>query len=176
MIAGRAAGQTNETMPFSGLKSVCVPRGTPMFFLFAEDNPDQIELFKAACQRAGLLQDSFFIAGDGLQAISYLERAASQRGAFARPSAIITDLNMPRLDGWRLLSWVKGNSHFRDLPVFIITGGLTPETREFAQSLGVNGIVEKPGSLDALSELITSLCKNASAENANPPPLRLVED
>ncbi len=85
---------------------------------------------------------SVLMAGDGLAATEKLEKETI--------SLVITDLRMPRMDGFALLSKIM--EQYPDIPVIIMTGYSTPEMKSLAQEGGAVGYVEKPFMIDDLAK------------------------
>ncbi|HTY09831.1 MAG TPA: response regulator [Bacteroidota bacterium] len=79
-------------------------------------------------------------ACDGMDA---LEKISKQKF-----SLVITDLNMPTMDGLEFIRALRENPEFKDLPVIILTSLKDRETREEGVKLGVNSYVVKPFSLE----------------------------
>lgn len=75
-------------------------------------------------------------ASNGLEALERIRKKA--------PDIIITDVNMPELDGAGLLSRLKEVSGGRDIPVVVVTASKDKETREKMFALGASDIVNKP--------------------------------
>jgi CheY-like chemotaxis protein len=117
------------------------------FILFAEDDSEQAELISIACKKAGVPHSAYFICRDGLQLIAFLERAEPHRQRLPRPTRVVTDLKMPLLDGIGVIEWIRGNSHFKDLPVSVLTSSLDPELKMRAEFLGCSEFLEKTSSL-----------------------------
>jgi two-component system chemotaxis response regulator CheV len=59
-------------------------------------------------------------------------------------SLIITDIEMPIMDGHRLLRLVKEDSTLRKLPVIVFSSLITEENREIGESLGAVANISKP--------------------------------
>jgi len=76
------------------------------------------------------------------------------RAARHNPDLIITDLNMPVMDGFGLLHQLKGHAETRDIPVLIITGSDTPETRKAAFEAGCAAFIPKPIAARELREQV----------------------
>jgi CheY-like chemotaxis protein len=95
---------------------------------------------------------SILMAGDGLIALEKLKKNAV--------SLVVTDLRMPRMDGFALLSDIM--EHYPDIPVIIITGYSTPEMERLAQDGGAIGYVEKPFMIDDLAQKIISAIRKES--------------
>ncbi len=67
------------------------------------------------------------------------------------PDAILLDMRLPEVDGWRFLDWIKDTPH-KDIPVIVTTG--TDLTREWTAEHGAAGFLHKPlDEDDLLAEL-----------------------
>jgi CheY-like chemotaxis protein len=63
---------------------------------------------------------------------------------------VITDLNMPNMDGFELIKALRDNPEYKDLPVVILTSLGDVANKEHGASLGVNSYVVKPFSLEKI--------------------------
>lgn len=63
---------------------------------------------------------------------------------------ILTDVNMPDINGLELVSFLKGNEAYRSIPVVVFSTERTPTDRERAKALGAEGYLVKPFSVDQL--------------------------
>ncbi|HOV98536.1 MAG: response regulator [Bacteroidetes bacterium] len=63
---------------------------------------------------------------------------------------IITDLNMPTMDGFEFIKNLKSNPDYKDLPVIILTSLSDATNKEEGVKLGVNSYVVKPFSLEKI--------------------------
>jgi two-component system chemotaxis response regulator CheY len=79
-------------------------------------------------------------ACDGMDALEKLPAAAVD--------LVITDLNMPNMDGFELIRALRGNEQLRNLPVIILTSLTDPDSREEGKKLGVTSYLTKPFSLE----------------------------
>lgn len=61
-------------------------------------------------------------------------------------SALITDIHLPRMDGFELIEHVRAQPGFVNLPILVISGDADPETPARLKSLGVNAYFAKPYS------------------------------
>ena len=89
---------------------------------------------------------------------------ARSRGPFTRAwqmaqqlryDLVVTDLEMPRMNGFELIGRLRGDPQHGTTPVIIITSRTSPENRRRARELGVRSLVAKPVTrrklLDALA-------------------------
>jgi chemosensory pili system protein ChpA (sensor histidine kinase/response regulator) len=86
------------------------------------------------------------VAKDGLEA---LERLAEER-----PAVVLSDIEMPRMDGFDLVRNLRADPALSDLPVIMITSRIAQKHREYAAELGVDHYLGKPYSEDDLLALI----------------------
>ena len=70
---------------------------------------------------------------------------------------LVTDLNMPVMDGETLVKWVKANPKLSDLPILVITSAGNPAKEAELVELGVFGVLSKPVSPPSLLEMLTPL-------------------
>jgi len=81
-------------------------------------------------------------ACDGMDALEKLPK-----GKF---DLVITDLNMPTMDGFEFIKALRDSSEFRDLPVIILTSLADQTNKEQGTKLGVDSYVIKPFSLEKI--------------------------
>lgn len=94
---------------------------------------------------------SFFEAKTGFEALKELPR-----GGFA---LIISDINMPDINGLELLSFVKKSDYYKNIPVLMISTETKEEDLKRAITLGADLYLTKPFSSDALKEAVKKLLK-----------------
>ncbi|WP_332826581.1 hybrid sensor histidine kinase/response regulator [Ramlibacter sp.] len=93
------------------------------------------------------------LAADGLQA---LERLAEEL-----PSVVLSDIEMPRMDGFDLARNIRGDARLAHLPIVMITSRIAEKHREHAKELGVNHYLGKPYSEEELLSLVKHYCVSA---------------
>ena len=86
------------------------------------------------------------LAKDGLDALERLEGEL--------PAVVLTDIEMPRMDGFDLVRNIRGDARLRDLPVIMITSRIAQKHRDYAAELGVDHYLGKPYSEEDLLALI----------------------
>jgi len=72
---------------------------------------------------------------------------------------MITDINMPMMDGLKLVSMVRNNESHRDMPIVIITTEGAQEDRQRALSLGANAYITKPIQAPQVIQKVKELLK-----------------
>jgi CheY-like chemotaxis protein len=121
----------------------------PATLLVVEDIPDILTLLKATLEFKGY---RVVTARDGQEALEIIEHE--------RPTVIVTDILMPRMDGFNLVHRLRLSPQTRDIPVIFLSATyVAPEDKAFALSLGVTRFIEKPVNfeefLPAVSDLLT---------------------
>jgi len=92
------------------------------------------------------------LAADGLQALEQL--------ALERPAVVLSDIEMPRMDGFDLARNIRADAKLRDLPIIMITSRIAEKHREHARELGVDHYLGKPYSEDELLGLVREYCSH----------------
>ena len=98
------------------------------------------------------------LAKDGLDA---LERLAEEI-----PNIVLSDIEMPRMDGFDLVRNIRADARWRDLPVIMITSRIAQKHRDHAVELGVDHYLGKPYSEEDLLALIARYTTAAAQAEA----------
>ncbi len=102
--------------------------------LVVEDSPMMRQLIVFALSRIKNL--SVVEADDGVDGLKKL--------AAGRFDIVITDINMPIMDGLKLVKRIRSDAVHRDVPIMIITTEGAEEDRQRALQLGANSYITKP--------------------------------
>lgn len=86
------------------------------------------------------------LAKDGLDA---LEKMAEEI-----PLVVLSDIEMPRMDGFDLVRNLRGDERWKDVPIVMITSRIAQKHRDYAAELGVNHYLGKPYSEEELVSLV----------------------
>jgi len=114
--------------------------------LVVEDSPTMRQLISFAIKR---IPDSHVIeATDGVDALKKLSSD--------KIDLILADINMPVMDGLKLLSLVRGNVAFKDIPVIMVTTEGAEEDMKRAIAIGASAYLPKPIQTQELLKLVTS--------------------
>ncbi|MCW1427547.1 response regulator [Novosphingobium sp. PS1R-30] len=81
-------------------------------------------------------------AEDGIEALEWL--------ASNEADVVITDINMPRLDGFGLIERLRGGSRHRDRPILVLTTESSDEKKARARQAGATGWIVKPFDTEKL--------------------------
>jgi CheY-like chemotaxis protein len=137
---------------------LCRQMNDSLTVLIAEDNADDIFLLQQAFKKAGAAS-GFQAVRDGLEAQAYLkgEAAYSDRNAHPFPDVLLLDLNMPRMNGFELLEWIRDDPACNRLIVHVMTASSRDADVQRAYELGANSYVVKPSRVDELVAFVTAL-------------------
>lgn len=102
--------------------------------LVVEDSPPMRKMIVFALSRVRELD--VVEADDGVDAL--------RRIAGTKFDIIITDINMPILDGLKLVKRLRADDNYKDVPIVIITTEGAAEDRQRALALGANAYITKP--------------------------------
>ena len=119
----------------------------PKKILVVEDTLDTREVIHLYLKMEDF---SVITASDGREGL-YLARAE-------QPDLIVTDINMPNLDGLEMIKQLRSQKEFKDIPIIALTAyGI--EERDASIKAGANRALDKPTNLEFLIEDIQELLK-----------------
>jgi len=115
--------------------------------LVVDDSPTMRQFVVFALQRLpGIIIDQ---AGDGISALKML--------AADKYDLLMTDINMPMMDGVKLVSLIRNDNTYRHLPIVMITTEGSQVTREKVLKLGATEYLTKPLQTTKLIETVRRL-------------------
>lgn len=118
--------------------------------IIADDSATARMFIKRCLQIVGLGDAEFVEVEDGKQALE----AAKEQPA----DLLLTDLNMPVMDGQTLVKWVKASPKLCDMPIIVITSAGNPAKEAQLLELGAYRVLNKPVSppmmMDALAKFL----------------------
>lgn len=120
-----------------------------MKVLIVEDSKATRELLAATVQNIDGVEVVTCVSG--FEALKILPRY--------RFALIITDINMPDINGLELINFVKKNPHYRETPLFVITTEGRSQDRERGLALGASEYVVKPFEPEAVTALVKRYLK-----------------
>ncbi|HLH37555.1 MAG TPA: response regulator [Bryobacteraceae bacterium] len=117
-----------------------------MTILIVDDSPVMRGFVRRVMRLAGFDQAEYLEAPDGTAG---LEQARS-----AAVDLVLTDINMPGMDGEEFLAALRADEALRSIPAVVISTDATRDRRERMTALGARGYIAKPFSPEALREEI----------------------
>ncbi|WP_303722611.1 response regulator [Malonomonas rubra] len=115
--------------------------------LVVDDSPTMRQLIVFALHRIPGLQVEE--AGDGVAALKMLSNEIYD--------LLLTDINMPIMDGLKLISLLRNDAQYNALPIVVITTEGTVLDREKATALGANEYLAKPIQTARIIEVVRQL-------------------
>ncbi|WP_157017978.1 response regulator [Mesorhizobium xinjiangense] len=101
--------------------------------LTVDDSRTIREMLRATLVEAGM---EVLQAEDGVQGLEVLEGAV--------PDVIVTDINMPRMDGFGFIEAVRDSARHRAIPILVLTTESVGDKKDRARRLGATGWIVKP--------------------------------
>ncbi len=143
-------GSPDDDAPKLTVLTPVIPQ-TPLI-LVVDDSITVRRVTQRLLQREGY---RVAMAADGLQA---LERLQDER-----PAVVLSDIEMPRMDGFDLARNIRADARLSDLPIVMITSRIAEKHREHAKELGVDHYLGKPYSEEELMNLVRHYCGTEAA-------------
>jgi CheY-like chemotaxis protein len=128
--------------------------------LIAEDDPNDAFLLQRTIQKLGI-RNPVQIVHDGAEAIDYLEGNGkyADRVVYPFPCVLMTDLKMPRINGFEVLEWMKNHSACSIIPTIVWSSSNRVPDVIRAYELGVSCYLKKPNDTTAWAAMIELLFK-----------------
>jgi two-component system response regulator len=141
--------------------------------LLVEDNADDEELTVRAFRKHNI-QNEVVVAHDGVEALDYLFAAGAYQGRDSTevPELVLLDLNLPKLDGLRVLQAIRADERTKRLPVVILTSSKEDRDLLDGYELGANSYVRKPVDFTEFAEAVRQLGLYWLVLNERPPERR----
>lgn len=119
--------------------------------MIAEDSALLMRLITDSLEKAGYTNVQKYV--NGKEAWDKLNQYKEEGTVEQNVHCIITDIEMPKMDGHRLLKLVREDSQLRDIPVVIFSSLLNEDTRRKGEALGANAQLSKPEIGNLVAEL-----------------------
>ncbi len=130
----------------------------PINVLLVEDDEVDVMSVKRAFMQNNIT-NPLYVVENGEEALDFL----LQDGEFAnpdlapRPSLILLDLNLPRMNGLELLEIVKSNAELCEIPVVVLTSSTMESDIKYSFRNGVAGYVVKPVTFEKFVQAVAIL-------------------
>jgi twitching motility two-component system response regulator PilG len=144
-----AATPTNSLLLAETLPPVAEVAGA-YSILVVDDSPTIRKLVSMTLEKYG---HRVLCATNGLDALNKLNEVI--------PDLILSDINMPHMDGYQLCKMIRGNAVTRSVPVIMLSGkdGIFDKLR--GRMVGATAYITKPFEIDSLLQLIDMHCQQA---------------
>lgn len=97
-------------------------------------------------KKLGIDEENVYQAGNGKEAIDVLEKHVVDM--------IVTDLNMPEMDGFEFLEFCKSSEKFKDIPIVILTSESDQQNTIKIMDLGIRDYMIKPFQSEKFMKLL----------------------
>lgn len=127
--------------------------------LIVEDSDDDYDATVRALSKGTNLKNPIHRCEDGEETLDYLKH----RGRYTnpesapRPGIILLDLNMPGVDGRKVLQQIKADAQLRSIPTIIMTNSNDERDINACYDMGANTFVRKPLNWPGFLEAVTRL-------------------
>ena len=129
----------------------------PGYVLIVEDVPDILRLLEETLKFKGY---HAVTAYNGQEALEIIQKQ--------RPALVITDIMMPKLDGFGLVHRLRINPETRDIPVIFLTATYVAlEDKAFALNIGATRFIEKPVNFEKFLGTIAELLTKGSTQTTS---------
>ena len=123
-------------------------RPTPPTVLLVEDHTDSRQMYAEFLR----MQFTVIEAADGVNALELMEETC--------PDVVVTDLTLPRMDGFELLERMKADARLKDVPVIALSGFSGADHEERARQAGSRLVLQKPCLPDDLARAIAEAARS----------------
>ncbi len=117
--------------------------------LLVDDSSTMRKIIGRSLRQAGIDFDNIFEASDGLEALEVLENEDVD--------IVLSDINMPNMDGISFLREKSQRANMKDIPVLMISTETGEDIIGEAKSLGAVGAIKKPFTPDKVNEILGPL-------------------
>ena len=117
--------------------------------LIVDDSAAIRKILQRVLRQTDLTLGQVFEAGDGVEALDVMAKN--------KVGLVLSDINMPNMDGLQLLGEIKGKDEWKTVPIVMITTeGAHTKVLE-AVNLGASGYIKKPFTADQIKEKLVGL-------------------
>ena len=110
--------------------------------MIVDDSPSMRAFVRRVMDLSGFEVDTCLNAGNGAQGLALLQQEAVD--------IILTDINMPEMNGEEFLRRIEEHDRYRSIPVVVISTDATENRMQRMMQLGAKGYISKPFSPEAL--------------------------
>lgn len=125
---------------------------TARTILVVDDEPDTLSLLSRRLEASGY---RVVTASDGMEALNTARRV--------RPSLMVLDLMLPKMDGYKVCSFLKFDERYKSIPIVLLTARANAEDMKKAGEVKADHFLTKPCDLKELMAVIGRLVRAESA-------------
>ncbi|MGD0619056.1 MAG: response regulator [Bryobacteraceae bacterium] len=121
----------------------------PLDVLIVDDSAAIRKILQRVLTQTDVPINRVLEAGDGREALELLKKE--------KINLVLTDINMPNMDGLQFLTEIRANDEWKNLPVLIITTEGSQSKVMEAAHLGASGYVRKPFTAEQIKEKLAAI-------------------
>jgi two-component system, chemotaxis family, chemotaxis protein CheY len=120
--------------------------GRPLSLLIVDDSPVMRSFIRRVLAISGLPEHEITEAGDGEAALRVMEQR--------RVDVVLSDINMPKMNGSELIRTMRGEPALKEIPVIVVSTDSTAQRMASMRAHGARGYLSKPFPPEALRAAI----------------------
>lgn len=138
--------------------------------LIVEDDSGDAYFLEKAFARI-LANCALHLVCDGEEARAYLQGVGkyANRTEYPLPSVILLDLQMPRMNGFEFLCWLRSEPDLKIIPAVVYSSSENPADVRKAYEMGANSFLHKRLSMNAVQETMRSFARYWLEDCGRPP-------
>ncbi|MDY0989659.1 response regulator [Flavobacterium sp. CFBP9031] len=118
-----------------------------LHIVIAEDDMDDADVITETFSNNPNFSKVSLVA-NGEELLNYLKNGSNEN-----PDVILTDINMPIIDGIEALQEILSNDELKNIPCFVYSTSINPSYKEKCDEMGVKAYLIKPYSFEAFAEI-----------------------
>jgi CheY-like chemotaxis protein len=130
-----------------------MPHLNNLHIIIAEDDDDDADVICETFNKNPNFSKVTLVP-NGEELLNYLNEDSNET-----PDIVLTDINMPILDGIEALQEILNTNDLKDIPCFVYSTSINPAYKEKCDLLGVKAYLIKPYSIEAFEEIPKSILK-----------------
>ena len=120
--------------------------------LMVDDDAGDTLMAQEALEEAKFA-NNFYVVHDGIEALDFLQKQGAYIDA-PSPDLILLDLNMPRMNGHEVLTWIRESDEYKLTPVIILTTSSSDQDILSSYQKQANCFITKPVDLQKFNEVV----------------------
>lgn len=126
-----------------------------MHILLVEDNEGDVLLTTETLEE-GKIETSICVVKDGKEAINFLSKNGNYVNADL-PDLILLDINLPKINGYEVLQYIKGSESLKQIPVIMLTTSSSEKDIRFSYENFADSYLIKPLEINDFVTAVTKL-------------------